>query len=91
MTNCIFSNPVLFNGETPATSTDIWNFSEMSCVETTSETTLIQNASTGAEFYFKNSFTSGEILICLFLLLFTIFGITKMIIDFFIPRRVSKF
>jgi len=89
MENCIFSNPVLFNGEPPATSTDFFQFSQMTCSNT--EETLIQNTSTGAEFYFKNSITSGEVLVLVFLLLFAIFGITKIIADFFIPHRVTKF
>jgi len=55
------------------------------------EPILIQNATTGAEFYLTPTITYGDVLILVFLLLFSIFGIVKIIMDFFIPRRVTKF
>jgi hypothetical protein len=85
--NCIFSEPVLFTGEPPATTTDIWQFSEMECFSSSTE--LIQNASTGAEFYLQKSIDYGDVLILIFFLLFAIFGTIKIIGDFWIPRRMD--
>jgi len=84
--NCIFSEPVEI-------ATDNWEYSQLNCTSTdpTSTTALISNAETGAEFYLDKKINYGDVLILTFLLLFAIFGIFKVISDFFIPRRVTKF
>lgn len=85
LTYCEFSAPVELG-------TNDFEYSILNCTSTeTSTTILIQNASTGAEFYLDKTINYGEILTLVFLLLFAIFGITKIIADFFIPRRVTKF
>ena len=85
-THCIYSVPVEIANRH-------WQYSEINCTSTepTSTIALISNASTGAEFYLNKTINYGEILILVFLFLFAVFGITKIISDFFIPRRVSKF
>ena len=85
-THCIFLEAVEIG-------TDNWQFSVMNCTSTepTSTIALISNASTGAEFYLNKTINYGEVLILAFLFLFAVVGITKIISDFFIPRRVSKF
>lgn len=87
--NCIFSEPVLFDGNPPTTTENIWQFSKVDCFSSTTE--LIQNANTGAEFYLNKTINYGEVLVLVFLFLFAVFGIFKIISDFFIPQRVSKF
>jgi hypothetical protein len=83
--HCVFSSPVNI-GSTTA-------YSILNCTSSASTNTIAQvnNTSTGAEFYLDKTINYGEVLILVFLLLFAIFGIVKIISDFFIPRRVSKF
>jgi hypothetical protein len=85
-THCVYSVPVEINGQT-------WQFSVADCTSTepTSTIALISNPNTGAEFYLDKTLNYGEVLILVFLLLFAVFGVVKVIADFFLPRRVSKF
>lgn len=66
-----------------------WEYSEMDCDFTASTTELIENTSTGAEFYINKSVSYGDFLVLTFLMLFLIFGITKFLIDFIIPKRMN--
>jgi hypothetical protein len=86
ITNCIFSEPVEI-------ATDNWEYSAINCTstETTSTIALISNPNTGAEFYLDKKINYGDVLILVFLLSFFIFCIFKVVSDFFIPRRVTKF
>jgi len=90
---CEFDSPRNWENEAPVSKSDFWNYSEISCTSTepTSTIALISNPDTGAQFYLDKTLNYGEVLILVFLLLFAIFGIVKIIADFFIPRRVSKF
>ena len=83
--NCVFSEPIDLD---PLGTAD-FEFTKITCSNTNLE--LITNPNTNAEFYLDKSLNYGEILILVFLLLFVIFGITKAITDFFIPRRITKF
>ncbi|GAI58134.1 unnamed protein product, partial [marine sediment metagenome] len=47
---------------------------------------LIENTTTGAEFYISKTIGYGDILIITFLMLFLIFGILKFLTDFVIPK-----
>lgn len=85
--NCIFSEPVLYTGEPPASTTEFWQFKILDCTSTNLE--LIENPSTGANFYLDKSINYGDILVLTFLLLFAIFGIIKAISDFFLPKRIE--
>lgn len=87
--HCQFSVPVQITINN--TKSNVFSVMDCTSTEPTSTVALIQNASTGAEFYLDKTLNYGEVLILLFLLLFAIFGITKIIADFFIPRRVTKF
>lgn len=81
--DCQFSTPInLGTEETPD-----WAYSEMTCEF--SEIELIENATTGAEFYISKTIGYGDILIITFLMLFLIFGILKFLTDFLIPRLVN--
>ncbi|GAI16711.1 unnamed protein product, partial [marine sediment metagenome] len=83
---CELKIPKTFTGEAPSTSTDFWQYSEIVCTST--ETELIQNATTGAEFYLKKSISYGDFLIITFLVVFLIFGIAKFLINFIIPKII---
>jgi hypothetical protein len=85
--NCVFSEPVDFQRNIPLTKQDFWNFSKMTCFSSSTE--LIENSENGSEFYLSKTINYGDILVLTFLLLFAIFGIVKLIGDFFIPQRVD--
>lgn len=83
MLNCEFNNPVnLGTEEVPD-----FEYSELNCTNTSLE--LIQNTETGAEFYIQKDINYGEAIIIIFLILFAIFGIVKLIADFFIPHKID--
>ena len=93
---CEFNDPQVFDGSPPLTKQDTWNYSSMIC-ETSDATTsikflkneLIQNASTGAEFFVEKSVSYGDFLMITFLMIFLIFGIMKFLIGFIIPKRIN--
>ena len=87
--NCELSEPKDFQGNPPATSTDIWNYQKMVCSSTPETIELVENASTGASFYISKQLSYGDILLITFLTLFLIFGIFKFLIDFIIPKRMN--
>jgi len=84
---CDFNTPKTFNGDSPATSTDFWQYSQMECSST--QSILIENTSTGASFYIKKSISYGDFLVITFFLIFLIFAITKFLIDFLIPKKID--
>jgi hypothetical protein len=59
-TTCNFSNPVLFDGSVPSSTSDIFNFASSSCVEETASST---------DQLFSGGFSYGEIVISVFLLI----------------------
>lgn len=78
--DCIFSNPVNAMGETPATGDNYFVFSKMSCVSDTK--TIIQNESTGANFYIDKTLNYGDIILIAFFIIFLIFGVFKFVWNF---------
>jgi hypothetical protein len=85
--DCQLTQPKTFENTPPTTSKDFWQFSKMVC--STTQTELIQNASTGAEFYINKSASYGDFLILTFLIIFLIFGIVKFLVNFIIPKRIN--
>jgi nucleoside permease NupC len=71
---CIFSEP-------QEIATGTWAFSKVACDDPHYE--LIQNASTGAEFYIGKTMTYGETIVVVFLTLFSILLICSLIWRFF--------
>lgn len=84
---CEFQSPRTWEDLEPTSKTDLWNYTEMKCYDTNLE--LIQNTETGAEFYIQKNIDYGDSIIIFFLLLFAIFGIVKIIADFFIPKKMD--
>jgi len=85
--NCDFSLPVnLGTEEMPD-----WEYSKMDCVFTEQEipSELIENSTTGAEFYIDKRVSYGDVLVLTFLMLFLIFGIVKFLTDFLVPKLMN--
>lgn len=87
--DCYFESPLTWEGETPTSSDDFWQYSEIKCESQDIEIDLIQNATTGAEFYIKKSVSYGDILIIVFLMIFLVLGIMKFLTDFLIPKLMN--
>jgi len=93
---CELSDPTTFDGTPAETKQDFWQFSVMECETTDASTSinflkneLIQNATTGAEFFVDKSVSYGDFLVITFLMIFLIFGIMKFLIGFIIPKRIN--
>ena len=50
---------------------------------------LIVNEDAGRQFYVDKTVSYGDVLVCVFLMLFLIFGVMKFILDFFIPKLIN--
>lgn len=87
MQNCQLSIPQTFNGETPTTTEQAFQFSAMQCTSTAQE--LIQSETTSTSFYLDKTISYGDYLQIAFLLLFLIFGISYFLIDWFIPKKLN--
>jgi len=81
--NCQYSTPVNLG----TTELPDWEYSELTCEF--SQLELIENATTGAEFYISKTIGYGDILVITFLTLFLVFGILKFLTDFLIPKLVN--
>jgi len=88
-TNCQFSQPQIFDGSTPTTSTEIFNFAKADCSTTDETLALIQSETTTSQFYLSQTISYGDFLVLSFLILFLVLGITKFLIDWFIPKRIN--
>ena len=83
--SCTYSEPVnLGTEENPS-----WAYSKADCILPDETIELIQNSTTGAEFYITKKLDYGDIIIWSFLAIFLIFGILKFITDFLIPKLVN--
>lgn len=89
---CNYSNPVWWDRNTQefmpllgseADESTVWNFQEKNCTTTDDVYTLIQNSTTGAEFYLNKTLTYGEAMILWFLTLFAIVFIFQKAYNFF--------
>lgn len=88
--NCQFLEPVnLGNASKPDYEYSVLNCTSTENNTTTNSLTLIQNSETGAEFYLDKTINYGEILILIFFFLFAVFGIVKVIMDFWIPHKID--
>lgn len=87
--DCELSTPKDFQGNTPTTSSVFWNYSKMICEYNDEKVELIENATTGQEFFLDKTFSYGDFLIGLFLIIFVVFGIAKFLMDFLIPKRMN--
>jgi hypothetical protein len=74
--DCQFNNPVNLGGEM-----EDWEFSSASC--TTDEILLVQNPSTGAEYYLDKHISYGDILTFIFLFLILLIVLFKGVWNFF--------
>lgn len=82
--HCEFENPIFWNRENETleplnseTKDASWNYSEMFCQSDSAEIQLleielIENASTGANFFIKKNVSYGDFLIITFLMIFLI-------------------
>lgn len=89
---CNFINPVYWDKSemmmkpvnSEITKSENWNFSGIECFSTTTDVyTLIENSTTGAEFYVEKTLTYGEAMILWFLTIFTIILLFKTAYNFF--------
>jgi len=80
--NCEFSNPVNYLGE-PALEGEYFNFKTFTCSE---RFEVIENQSTGAEFYIDKTMSYGDLILVVFLSIFLVFSILKFIWNFICPR-----
>lgn len=85
MFDCVFSEPKTFDGTPAQTKQDFWAYSEMTCEDSRFE--MIENETTGAIFSLEKTFSYGDFFLVFFLMVFTLFGIGKIIFDKFISRK----
>ena len=78
--DCEFSEPV----EISAGSSTGVVFSKLICAD---QTELIQNTTTGAEFYIKKEITYGDVVLVWFLVLLVFFGLLSGIFNFIWRKR----
>lgn len=77
--NCIFSEPVdLGSGD--------YEYSEIDC-EVGDIYELMENATTGAEFYLEKTFSYGDFFVVFCLMIFVLFEIVKIIWKGFVKKR----
>ena len=83
--SCQFSEPVNLGTE----ENPFWAYSKADCDLPDETIELIQNSTTGAEFYITKKIDYGDVMIWLFLGIFLAFGILKFLTDFLIPKLVN--
>lgn len=88
-TNCQFFQPQLFDGSLATNTEQIFNFSKADCSTTDQTLALIQSETTTSQFYLSQTISYGDFLVLSFLILFLVLGITKFLIDWFIPKRIN--
>lgn len=79
--DCVYSVPLNYLGNPPGEA-EFWQFSEMNC-GLPEYYTFIQNPETESSFYLTKTLTYGDILVVVFLSLFLLFGIIKILWGFF--------
>jgi hypothetical protein len=84
--DCEFLNPVDFQGNVPTSSTDFWNFKNVSCSATSSPSTLpeyiskvISSSTPEKIFYISNTIDYGQVLILGFFVLAFLFAVVLSI------------
>ncbi|MFA5031252.1 MAG: hypothetical protein WC495_06745 [Patescibacteria group bacterium] len=76
---CIFSEPLNYTGSPPAEG-DPFAFSEMICTDDRYE--QYTNTGSGATFYMQKSLSYGDVLVLVFLILFFVAGVFKLMWNF---------
>jgi hypothetical protein len=77
--NCVFSHPLNSSSTVPEIG-DFWQYSEMDC-----DLPFLSSFSDGTTTsYYSNTITSFDVILIFFLLLILVFGIIKIIWDFFL-------
>lgn len=84
---CNFNTPKTFNGGTPSSTDDFWQYSELACTST--QTELIMNDENSNSFFLNKSISYGDYVIITFLFLFLVFSIVNFLIDWFIPKKLD--
>lgn len=87
--NCDFSDPVMFNGEAPTTTDQVFNFKNATCSVADPRFEEKINATTGASFKVDRTMSYGDTIIVSFLLIMLIAGIVKFFTDTIIPFFVD--
>ena len=90
--HCEFNSPRTWENLEPTNKLDFWQYSEIYCQSDDVkllENELIENTTTGAEFFIKKSVSYGDFLIIVFLMIILIWGIMKFLINFFIPKLMN--
>jgi hypothetical protein len=83
---CEFLNPVDFQGNVPASSTDFWNFENLICTSSTSTlpiyiSEVISTSTPEKNFFLSKTIDLGQILMIGFIILFCLFGAVLVIKD----------
>jgi len=78
--DCQFSDPVNYLGA-PASEGEFWNFQTLNC-DSEQRFELIQNPTTGGEFYLDKTMSYGDLILIIFVSIFLIFGIFKFVWNF---------
>lgn len=79
---CEFSEPVNFEGD-PAGVGEPFAMKKIECGE---RFELIENPTTGAEFYIDKTMSYGDLILIVFISIFLVFSIFKFIWNFVCPR-----
>jgi hypothetical protein len=87
-TSCQLSQPQLFDGSTPSSTDQIFNFAKMDCTSTDETLALIENDNEN-QFYLSQTISYGDFLVLAFLILFLVLGITKFLLGWFIPKHLD--
>jgi hypothetical protein len=81
--DCQFNTPVNYLG-LPPMAEECWNFQYASCAN--DQFLLIQNPTTGSEYYLDKSFSYGDVLVVIFATIFLVLILTTAIFSFFFRK-----
>jgi len=87
--NCDFSDPVLYTGESPTSTDQVFNFKNATCTVVDERFEEKVNATTGARFTVDKTINLGQVIIISFLIIFFIAGVVKFFSDLIIPDFVD--
>jgi uncharacterized membrane protein len=84
--NCDLDNPVnLGTEEVPD-----FEYSQINCTSTNETLELVENQATGTEFYLQKTISYGDVVLWVFLILFSIFWTIKSVAGFIIPTKIMS-
>lgn len=94
---CIFSNPITFDGSPAETKQDVWEFSKADCIVSYGATSSLPlnlekiiSQDQEKEFYLEKNISYGDFLITTFLILFLIGGSVFYIRNFVKNRKLER-